>query len=102
MKKLREASQRAAADTAKFMTHQIRSQATAAGWDADVVKNVHVEYDGKSYSTKVHPDYAERAFVHEYGNGDSKPTAVLRKFSSDTQTTERAFLQMLSHHYGRK
>ena len=67
--------------TASQLTNQLRNHASENGWHPSVVANMHVTYDGSEYKVKIHPDYVDRAFVHEYGNENKKPTAAIRKFS---------------------
>lgn len=95
MKKLLAASQRAQQDTARYMTRQLRNSALNAGWDADVVQNLHVVNEDGKFQTKVHPDYADRAFVHEFGNETTRPTAAIRKFGNDGDAYDKAFMVSL-------
>ena len=67
--------------TATRLTEELRNHASENGWHPHVVANMHVAYEGGEYKVKVHPDYKDRAFVHEYGDENQKPTATIRKFS---------------------
>lgn len=96
---VRKASNKASQDTASFMTHQLRLSALQHGWDRDVVENTHVEYSGKKFTVKVHGDYADRAFVHEYGSETQRPTAVIRKYTNDTAVAEGTLVSQINEHY---
>jgi hypothetical protein len=99
VKKLLEASQKAKQDTARYMTGQLRKQALHNGWDADVVSTLHVTHADGKFSAQVHPDHADRAFVHEYGNERVRPTAVIRKFMNDPQHVNNAFMVTLNRRW---
>ncbi len=82
------------------MTADLRGHAYHNGWHPDVINNTHVTYDGKSFSTVVHPDHHEAALNHEYGTETSRPTAVIRKYGNDTSQAERAMLTSLARQIG--
>jgi hypothetical protein len=96
---IRKASHKAANDTASFMTHQLRQSALQHGWDRDVVENTNVEYASGKFTVKVHPDYSARAFVHEYGDETTRPTAVLRKYMNDTSVARSTLGSQMNEHY---
>ncbi|CAB4123499.1 hypothetical protein UFOVP46_21 [uncultured Caudovirales phage] len=98
MKKLLTAIQKAAADTASFVEHDIRRSALAHGWDKDVVANTHVSYEGGDFKVHTSPEHASRAFVHEYGNEATRPTAVIRKYNNNPGKASEAFVTHLQHH----
>ena len=99
MKKLLEATQKAKQDTARYMTAQLRKQAVHSGWDPEVASTLHVAHEGGKFTAKVHPDYADRAFVHEYGNESVKPTAAIRKFMNDPKHLNDAFMVTLNNRW---
>lgn len=80
------------------MTVDLRHRALEAGWHPEVASNLHVTFDGKNFNSHVHPDYADRAFEHEFGTENKRGTAVLRKFASQHHDGERAFLLNLHSH----
>jgi len=82
------------------MTVDLRHRAMEAGWHPEVVDNLHVKFDGKQFTSHVHPDYAERAFEHEFGTEEKRGTAVLRKFSSNHHDGERSFVLNFHKHIG--
>ena len=99
MKKLLEASHKAKQDTAAYMTAQLRRQALHNGWDADVVSTLHVTHADGKFAAQVHPDHADRAFVHEYGNETVRPTATIRKFMNDPENVNSAFMVTLNRRW---
>jgi hypothetical protein len=99
VKKITNASQRAAHDTARFMTSQLRNHARNAGWEEDVINNMSVVYEDKKFSTRIHPDYQERAFVHEYGDLNNRPKATIRKYANDPQAAKTAFTMAMGNHW---
>ena len=99
MKKFLDAAHAAAGDTARFMTGQLRHHALNHGWDADVVANTHVVFEDNKFSTHIHPDYVDRAFVHEFGNESNRPTAVIRKFLNNDATSKQAFMISMNNHW---
>ena len=101
MKRLVDAAQRATQDTARFMTMQLRHSALNNGWDSDVVDNIYVVHKDGKFSTHVHPDYSDRAFVHEFGDENRRPTAVMRKYANDPEISKQAFATSMSKHWGK-
>jgi hypothetical protein len=99
VKQLKAAVNKAKEDTAVYMTAELRRNALSSGWHPEVVANMSVVHDNGSYKVTVHPDYTDRAFVHEYGNENSSPTAVIRKYSNNN-THGKAFKTLLTKHYG--
>lgn len=97
-----KAYEEALSATAEDMTKEIRGNALMHGWDSDVVDNMHVEYSEESgFKVKVHPDYHDRAFMHEYGRPGVSPTAVIRKFSNREATeSDKAFIHHLNKRAG--
>lgn len=99
MKAIVQAAQKAAKDTARFMTAQLRHHALNAGWDEDVVAHMDVVHENGKFSTKIHPDYQERAFLHEYGDGKSRPKATIRKYANDPEMAKQAFTMAMNNHW---
>lgn len=100
MKHFIDAAHNAAHSTAAFMTADLRSHAYHAKWDGNVINNMHVMYDGKSFSTQVHPDHHAGALFHEYGDETTRPTAVIRNFGNDTRQAERAMITHIARSVG--
>lgn len=99
MKKLLEATQKAKQDTARYMTAQLRKQAAQSGWDPEVASTLNIAHEGGKFTAKVHPDHADRAFVHEYGDENVKPTAAIRKFMNDPKHVNDAFMVTLNNRW---
>lgn len=100
MENIIAAIEQAAHDSAVHLTADLRERALAAGWHPEVATNLHVSYDGESFKAHVHPDYADAAHVHEYGDENKRPTAVLRKFAKETHNSGRVMAHNLSRHVG--
>lgn len=92
---LSQALQKAAHDTAVFMTSELRRHAHEAGWDPEVADSLHVKYDGKAYSIHVPEEHYDKAFEHEYGTEHRRPLATIRKFSNDTTKAEMALSKFM-------
>jgi hypothetical protein len=99
VKKLKEASQKALATTALYMTDRLREHAINNGWHPDVANTLKVEHRDGKFQASVHPDYGDRAFVHEYGNEHLPATAVIRNFLGDSKNYDTAFMISLNHHW---
>lgn len=100
MKRIVNALEKAAADTARSVQRQLRRSALEHGWDPKVVANTRVVYKDNQYSVVVSPKYADKAFVHEFGNENEQPTAVVRKLNNRMGTTEKSLLDNLHKHLG--
>jgi hypothetical protein len=92
---LHEALKSAAADTAKFMTSELRHHALSDGWDPEVANSLHVHYDGKSYGVHIPEEHYNKAFEHEYGTESTRPLATIRKFSNNTANAEAALSKFM-------
>ena len=89
--------EKASHDTALAMTMELRGEAAKAGWHPEVVSNISVKHDNGRFSVHVHPDYEDRAKVHEYGTEGVKPSAVIRKYNKP-DAGSAAFMRSLKHH----
>jgi hypothetical protein len=99
---LKEAAIKAIEDATKVATHSFRKHALQHGWDSDVVAHTHVKYENGKFGVHTHPDYQDRAFVHEYGTENVPPTAAIRKFFNRSENTEMPLREALNHHAGGK
>lgn len=102
MKRILEVKDKAAADTARFMQREIRRSAKEHGWDPSVVKNTFVKYEDNAFKVHVTPEYADKAFVHEFGDENNQPTAVIRKYNNNSGKAEKALLKSIYAHLGGK
>ena len=73
------------------MTQDLRSRAIQAGWDLDVANSLDVTFNGRQFTSNVHPDFIEQAFEYEVGSEDTRATAVLRKFVADPADGAKTF-----------
>ena len=85
---------------AQTMTERLRSSALSHGWDPSVVSNMEGRPSGNSFHVHVHPDYAQRAHVLEFGSEGSRPTAAIRKFSNDSKSLQGMVVHNINHVYG--
>jgi hypothetical protein len=86
-------------DTAKDMTEELRQNALDGGWHADVVNNMSVKYsENDGFVVDIHPDYSDRAFMHEFGSPGKPPTAVIRKYRNKDTKSESSFFNYLERH----
>ena len=102
IQRLKQAKQQAMSGAAQTMTERLRSSALSHGWPNDVVSHMDVRQADKGFQVHVHPDYAKRAHVLEYGSESSRPTAAIRKFSNDTKAVHGAVIANIEHVYGGK
>lgn len=98
MKKLKAAVNRATEDAAVYMTAELRNNALEHGWHPEVVSSMSVVHNSGSYHVQIHPDYQDRAFVHEFGDENTPPTAAIRKYSS-SNGQQKAFMTLFNKHY---
>ena len=88
MKKYIASIHKAAEQTATVMTHQVRQHASKSGWTPEAADSLNVKYvDGKFVAHSSSGD----AFTHEYGSETSRPTAAVRKFSSQSNKISGPF-----------
>lgn len=81
VKHLLTAIDKAIAETANYTTHALRASAVKHGWDPEVASSLHVDHkDG--FKVKFSEAHADRAYVHEYGDLQKRPTAVIRKYNN--------------------
>jgi hypothetical protein len=93
----KEHMKQAAEHAATQMTAELRERALKSGWHPDVVAGLHVKYDGDAYVTQVDPEVSGRAFVHEFGDENTRPTAVLRKYGNTPGVGAKSYMEHLSN-----
>jgi hypothetical protein len=100
VKKLVELAAESAKDTAKFISEDVRDLATKHGWDPETVDGVSVNYDDSSFSLNIAPEVEHSAMNLEYGTETTAPTAVFRKYASNTKKAEQVFIRGLEKRIG--
>jgi len=100
MRMFREALDKAAKDTASYVTADLRHSAREHGWSEDVVTNMHVRHEEDGYKVHVPDDLKDKAFVHEFGDENSPPTAAIRKYSNNHAVAAQVMLKNLEKHLG--
>lgn len=101
MKHFPDAISKAASDTARYMTADIRRSARQHGWADHEISAISVSYDGKAFNASLEGEHASAAWDREYGTETQRPTAVLRKYSNNPGKAEAVFMKQLSKHLGR-
>lgn len=102
MKLLKEALEKAAHDTAAYVTADLRHTAREHGWDEDVVSTMHVSHGEDGYKVNVPDHLKDKAFVHEFGDEKTAPTAAIRKYSNNHAVAAQVMLKNLEKHLGGK
>jgi hypothetical protein len=102
MKQFSNAATKALDALPLFMTQDLRNKALENGWSPDVANSISVVREAGVFSVKVGAEHAAQAFTHEYGNESMRPTAVIRRFDSDTTSAESFFLKAFGTFLGGK
>lgn len=100
VKKLVELAEISARDTAKFLTEDVKELATKHGWDSKSINGVSVSYSNESFSIDVEAEVENDVSRLEYGTETVAPTAVFRKYSSNTKEAEKFFIKNLEKKVG--
>ena len=100
MKKLIEAVQKAAQDTANYMTYDARESAHAHGWNSHEADSIRVRYTDGEFHVHAEGDHAEHALSKEYGTETQRPTAVMRKYANNSGRSGEVFMAHLNRHAG--
>lgn len=82
IKNFLSAIEKASHDTSRYMTSQLRSEASASGWDNDIIGTLKVHYGKDGFQAHSHSSHVERVKDFEYGTPDRRPTAAIRRFSN--------------------
>jgi hypothetical protein len=94
MKQILDAFDSTAELTARKLTANLQRSAMDSGWDPQVASNLSVSYSGDKFDVVVPPEYDEAAWRFEYGDGNRRPTAVIRKLKFGNAESS-TFLDML-------
>lgn len=94
MKHILDAFDSTADLAARKLTANLRSSAMKSGWDPQVASSLSVSYSGDKFDVVVPPEYDEAAWKFEYGDGNRRPTAVIRKLKFGNAESS-TFLDML-------
>jgi hypothetical protein len=101
MEQYLKAHKRAVTDVTLFMTADIRSHARKDGWDKDVVNNLRVVKKEGSLRVTAPESVGDRAWVSEYGDPDTVPTATIRRYDSSGASVGSFYNERMAHHLGR-
>lgn len=94
MKQILEAFDSTAELTARKLTASLQRSAMDSGWDPEVASNLSVNFSGDKFDVSVPPQYDEAAWRFEYGDGNRRPTGVIRKLKFGNAESS-TFLDML-------
>lgn len=83
----------AAENTAKFITEDLKGLANKHGWDSKSIDGVSVSYSSSSFSIDVDSEVKNDVSRLEYGTETVSPTAVFRKYNSNTKEAEKFFIK---------
>ena len=95
MKSIHDALHQAATHSALYMEHELRTSALRHGWHPSVAQGLHVRYENGDFNVSVDSDKHHAAHVHEYGDENTRPTAVIRKHGNNTSMAEKVFIRSL-------
>jgi hypothetical protein len=98
--KLVKLAEDTAEDTAKFITADLKGLAGKHGWDSKAIAGVSVSYSNSSFSIDVDPEVENDVSRLEYGTERIAPTAVFRKYNSNTKEAEKFFIKNLEKKVG--
>ena len=98
--KLVKLAENAAEDTAKFITEDLKGLASKHAWSTEAIDGVSVNYNNSEFSVDVNPEVEREVFTLEYGTETAPPTAVFRKYGSNTKDAERFFIKNLEKKVG--
>ena len=93
-------AEEAAKDTANVISDDLKSIATQHGWDSEAVNSIEVKYSNGEFSINIQPEQEQNVMNLEYGTEATFPTAVLRKYGSNTKSAEKFFIKDLSSKVG--
>lgn len=102
MKNFSEALERAAHDTAAYMTFDVRRSARSHGWEPHEVASLRVRYVDGDFNIKAEGQHADAALLREYGSEKQRPTAVMRKYGNNPGKSGDILMQRLKKHMGGK
>ena len=98
MENFLKAHQKVAAELAVFMTADIRSRARNDGWDDKVVERLRVVKKDDTYSVTAPSSVGDAAWVSEYGDPDSVPTATIRRYDTSGGKIGEFYNMRMSRH----
>ena len=100
LSKVKESLHKAAIETTRFMSAQLRAEARASGWPSHIVRNLHVTHSDGAFSVHTSKTHRAEAMNLEYGTPSTQPTAAIRRFSNRTAEAEKFLLGRTIKHFG--
>lgn len=102
MKNLLNAIQKAAHETAAYMTFDVRKSARDHGWKPEDAAALRVRYTDGKFSVHAEGDHAEHALTQEFGTEHKRPSAVMRKYGKNPGNAASIFMDRLNKNAGGK
>lgn len=82
---------KAANDTSRLMSAQLRIEARKSGWPDDIVRHLAVHHKDGSFKVHAHDDHRSAVMDLEYGTPNQRPTAAIRRFTNRMNEAETFF-----------
>lgn len=92
MKHLIAALHAAAEATSKDITSDLHEHLRSSGWSETAIKSTKMTYENGEFTAKFSGKGKDAAFVHEFGDQNTPPTAAIRKYGKSTPKVTEAFL----------
>ena len=102
MNRYLDALKKAKADTAAYMTFDVRRSARAHGWSAQEAAALRVRHTEDGFGVHFEGPHAEAARTKEYGTETESPTAVARKYGHSHEAAAKFLAQRINKHLGSK
>jgi hypothetical protein len=102
VKNFLDALQKAAHETAAYMTFDVRQSARNHGWENHEANSLRVRYTDGKFGVHAEGDHSEAALTKEYGTEKNRPTAVMRKYGNHPGDSAKIFMKQFNRHVGGK
>lgn len=91
---MKAAFSQAGKTAARFMSAQLRAEASMQGWPSHVAQSLHVSFDGDTFSVMSHGN-PEHVKDLEYGTETTPPSAVIHRFGNRTGAAESLIADLM-------
>jgi hypothetical protein len=98
VKRYLDALSKAVADTAAYMTYDVRHSARSAGWSDDEARALRVRHTDGTFGVHFEGPHAEAARTREYGTETTPPSAVARKYGHSHARAATILTKRLNKH----
>lgn len=97
MKRVIEKAEKSAHVAAAHMEADLRRSALEHGWHHEVANSLTVNYHEGQFKVHVPEQYADKAYVHEFGDQNTLPTGVIRKYNNRPDAGHHVFNMYVGH-----